>query len=170
MMRRGELAGLRRMFRQRPGCCLLAVLCFLGGFAVKSSADFSDRRQIIVFAAPDSESGKLVQRSAETLRCQLTDRDTDVRFVDITELPEGPDAGTVRGNDEGEAQGTLTELARLRSAEHPDFEVVLIGKDGGVKARTSDSSALEDFLGLIDTMPMRRAEVRSKGGVDGGCD
>ena len=47
-----------------------------------------------------------------------------------------------------------------------DFEVVLIGKDGGVKARTSDPGALQDFLALIDTMPMRRAEMRSRGDAD----
>ncbi len=110
---------------------------------MKSLADYSNRRQIIVFATPESESGKHIQRSVNALRCQLVDRDTDVRFVDVTELP---DADATLTNEERDKPGTPAKLARLRSEERPDFETVLIGKDGGVKARTSDLSALEDFL------------------------
>ena len=147
--------------------CLLAAILLSGCLAVNSRADYSNRRQIIVFATPESQSGKIIQRSVDALRCQLVDRDTDVRFVDVTELP---DAGATSTDEERDKQGALTELVRLRSDERPDFEVVLIGKDGGVKARTGDPSALEDFLALIDTMPMRRAEMRSRGGIDGGCE
>ncbi len=147
--------------------CLLAAIFLSGCLAVKSLADYSNRRQIIVFAKPESESGKAVQRSVDALRCQLIDRDTDVRFVDVTELP---DAAAVSTYEERDKQGALAELARLRSDERPDFEVVLIGKDGGVKARTNDPGALEDFLALIDTMPMRRAEMRLQGGTAGGCE
>lgn len=120
-----------------------------------------------MFAIPESESVKAIQRSVDALRCQLVDRDTDVRFVDVTELPDESATSINEGHDK---QGALAELARLRSDERPDFEMVLIGKDGGVKARTSDLNALEDFLGLIDTMPMRRTEMRSRGVADGGCE
>ncbi len=129
---------------------------------MNSLADYSDRRQIIVFSTPASESGKLVQRSVDTLRCQLMERDTDVRFVDITELPDGRARTT-------DVQGVPAELARLRSDQQMEFEVVLIGKDGGVKARTSDPEALKDFLTLIDSMPMRRAEMRSREGMGADC-
>lgn len=37
--------------------------------------------------------------------------------------------------------------------------VVLIGKDGGVKQRSADLD-LESTFGLIDSMPMRQAEMR----------
>lgn len=126
---------------------------------MKGHADFSDRRQIIVFSTPGSESGMQVQRSVDALRCQLIDRDTDVRFVDIVELAEARSSSPEAGRD---VQDIPAELARLRSDEQPDFELVLIGKDGGVKARTDDPNALEDFLAQIDTMPMRRAEMRSR--------
>ena len=130
---------------------------------MNSLADYSNRRQIIVFSTPASEPGKLVQRSVDTLRCQLMERDTDVRFVDITELPNGNAKST-------DSQATLAQLARLRSDPQMQFEVVLIGKDGGVKARTSDPEALKDFLALIDSMPMRRAEMRSRDGTGGDCE
>ena len=147
--------------------CLLVALLLSGCFAVSSRADYANRRQIIVFATPESESGKLIQGSVDALRCQLVDRETDVRFVDVTELP---DAGATSTMEEHDKQAALTELARWRSEEQPDFEVVLIGKDGGVKARTSEPGALKEFLALIDTMPMRRAEMRSRGVADDGCN
>ena len=133
---------------------------------MNSYAQFSDRRQVVVFATPDSESGKRMQASVDALRCQLIDRETDVRFVDVSELIG---VGASSTSDESENPQELERLARLRSDERPDFEVVLIGKDGGIKARTDDPNALEDLLALIDTMPMRRAEMQSKGSTDGGC-
>lgn len=167
-MRKGKLDERKSMFLRRlPFWHLLAVLSLSGWLTVNSRADYSDRRQIIVFAKPVSESGEVVQRSVDALRCQLVNRDTDVRFVDITELP---DAGATSTNEKRDKQGVLAELALLRSEGGPEFEVVLIGKDGGVMARTSDPGALEDFLALIDTMPMRRAELRSRGSATAACD
>ncbi len=43
------------------------------------------------------------------------------------------------------------------------FQLLLLGKDGGVKLRSSNVS-LEDIFSLIDTMPMIRKEMR-----DGQC-
>jgi hypothetical protein len=49
---------------------------------------------------------------------------------------------------------------RFATAGEP-FGVVLIGKDGGVKLRSS-SAGVEQVFRLIDTMPMRRAEMREQ--------
>ena len=44
-----------------------------------------------------------------------------------------------------------------------NFELVLIGLDGGVKRRFSDKPVkLQDLYAIIDGMPMRRAEMRRK--------
>ena len=40
------------------------------------------------------------------------------------------------------------------------FELLLIGKDGGVKLRSSAPVAINEIYGLIDQMPMRQAEMR----------
>jgi hypothetical protein len=42
------------------------------------------------------------------------------------------------------------------------FQVVLVGKDGGVKLRSAEPIAADDFFALIDTMPMRRREMRER--------
>jgi hypothetical protein len=41
------------------------------------------------------------------------------------------------------------------------FGIVLIGKDGGVTLRTGDANVAKIF-GLIDSMPMRRAEMQQQ--------
>ena len=40
------------------------------------------------------------------------------------------------------------------------FSVVLIGKDGGVKMRKSDIVSTREIFQLIDSMPMRRQEMK----------
>ena len=40
------------------------------------------------------------------------------------------------------------------------FEVLLVGKDGGVKLRSSKPVAVSEIITLIDTMPMRQNEMR----------
>jgi len=43
-----------------------------------------------------------------------------------------------------------------------DFELVLIGKDTGVKARWKKDFTQEDLFNRIDAMPMRQFEMRQK--------
>jgi hypothetical protein len=40
--------------------------------------------------------------------------------------------------------------------------VILIGKDGGEKLSREEGTTLGEIFGLIDTMPMRRREMRRK--------
>jgi hypothetical protein len=42
------------------------------------------------------------------------------------------------------------------------FAVILVGKDGGIKLERQDETRLEDIFALIDSMPMRREEMRQK--------
>jgi hypothetical protein len=44
----------------------------------------------------------------------------------------------------------------------PAFSVVLIGKDGGEKLRRSTPLAPEELFAIVDAMPMRQAEVRTR--------
>lgn len=50
---------------------------------------------------------------------------------------------------------------QLRSQFKPSgFEVVLVGKDGGVKIRQKTPLTSEELLSTIDRMPMRKADLR----------
>jgi hypothetical protein len=46
--------------------------------------------------------------------------------------------------------------------EGKEFEVILIGLDGGVKFRQSEILSIEKLFATIDAMPMRRNEIRNK--------
>ena len=82
---------------------------------------------------------------------ELTDRDM------LWFIFSGTD---VRTNLEGQPGATLLdELEEL--LDEAKSEVVLVGKDGGVKRR-AERLDLEAVCGLIDTMPMRRREVRER--------
>ena len=43
-----------------------------------------------------------------------------------------------------------------------DFELILVGKDTGVKARWKSNFSQEDLFNQIDAMPMRRFEMKQK--------
>ncbi|MDP5121512.1 MAG: DUF4174 domain-containing protein [Spirosomaceae bacterium] len=42
------------------------------------------------------------------------------------------------------------------------FEIILIGKDGGVKKRKTSLMQTDELFGIIDSMPMRQSEMRRK--------
>lgn len=44
--------------------------------------------------------------------------------------------------------------------EDRSLKFILIGKDGGVKLRSDEFVSVHDLFGLIDSMPMRRQEMR----------
>jgi hypothetical protein len=46
--------------------------------------------------------------------------------------------------------------------DNEDFQVVLIGLDGGVKIKQTTLLTTQKLFGLIDHMPMRRRELNSK--------
>lgn len=52
------------------------------------------------------------------------------------------------------------EMQKLR--RETGFEVILIGKDGGVKKRKTELMTTEELFGIIDSMPMRQSEMRRK--------
>ena len=53
----------------------------------------------------------------------------------------------------------VDEISSFYGLDQNSFSVLLIGKDGGEKYRTSEIPDLAEMFALIDTMPMRRAEA-----------
>ena len=53
-------------------------------------------------------------------------------------------------------------LYRDKSGSKESFEVLLIGLDGGVKLRQNTLLGSKKLFDLIDSMPMRQAEMRRK--------
>lgn len=55
------------------------------------------------------------------------------------------------------------ELYKYRKMASEDFEVLLIGLDGGVKLRQASPFTTKRLFSTIDSMPMRQAEIRKQG-------
>jgi hypothetical protein len=51
-------------------------------------------------------------------------------------------------------------MARKWGASGQGFTYLLIGKDGGVKARAREAVPLDEVFRQIDSMPMRQQEMR----------
>ena len=62
----------------------------------------------------------------------------------------------------GRAPATLNaaELRKVYGIGDDVFAIVLVGKDGGEKLRSSEPVTADKLTGLVDEMPMRRQEAR----------
>ena len=60
------------------------------------------------------------------------------------------------------SESSANYLREKFSIKAGTFTVLLIGKDGGVKLRREGQLELDEIFSLIDTMPMRRREMREK--------
>ncbi len=104
----------------------------------------SPHRLVVVVAAPgDPRAARqhgMLERDADALR----ERDVVVREL----TPEA----------------ALRERPELGTTARTTFEVLLVGRDGGVKLRRRVPVAASEITALIDTMPMRRSEMRREGG------
>lgn len=69
------------------------------------------------------------------------------------------DEPSLFGKKEMDENSTKQMTSRYFS-DTPEFRLILIGKDGGVKLREDELVTTEDLFGLIDSMPMRRSEMR----------
>ena len=100
-----------------------------------------NKRPILVFASSGQDEGYTKQLDVlRSDRRGLAERD----IVVLSDL-------------DSRATGDLREALRIEG-----FEVVLIGKDGGVKLRSKTPVSLDRLFARIDSMPMRQREMRSR--------
>jgi len=109
-------------------------------------------RVLIVFA-PDMTDTRVIEQRArlDAVHAGLVERDMAVFFVARDQIME-------RGGRRYE--GKDAQALRVRFDIDIDaFTVVLVGKDGGEKARDTSPVSLVKVFALIDVMPMRRREM-----------
>jgi hypothetical protein len=59
-------------------------------------------------------------------------------------------------------QKKVDSIRKHFSVPHESFRIILIGKDGSIKLKRDDQIDLEAIFELIDSMPMRKDEIRQK--------
>lgn len=68
--------------------------------------------------------------------------------------------GKIREVFPKESDWKESDFYKKEKGSKTEFEVVLIGLDGGIKLRQNEILQTEKLFSLIDSMPMRRAEMR----------
>lgn len=115
------------------------------------------KNRLIIAAVPPGESRDQLTASLATNRAEIAER--DLKVFDVS--PESaPIPGTVRLDPKQTT--ALREKFKL-SAQETNAVFILIGKDGGEKARQRGTLKLANWFTLIDEMPMRRDEIRREG-------
>lgn len=112
-------------------------------------------RVLLVFAA-DAEDvrAQAFFKFVETKACEVEQRDILVGQIFA--------AGESLVADKKLSPSNSAEVRDRFGIAATEFRVLLIGKDGGVKATYSQTADLEDVFSLIDGMPMRRREIRAQ--------
>jgi len=114
-----------------------------------------ENRPLVVFA-PTNQSANLVRqrRIINANRAGFANRD----MVVITVVGDRVTSRFGRSPRLG-ADG----LRRRYGVGRDQFRALLVGKDGGVKLSSTRAIGAERLFGLIDSMPMRRQEMRRRG-------
>jgi hypothetical protein len=113
------------------------------------------KHRLIIASVTTRDAAKEVESSLRKLRSEILDR--DLRVLDVSSSTRIKGA---IGFSKKESEALRQRLSIPTNGNH----FVLIGKDGGVKARQNGDLSLEKFFALIDTMPMRQQEMRRKRG------
>jgi hypothetical protein len=116
--------------------------------------------RLLVVYVPETESGQAMLR---TFRASLDDRMQDVLARDLLIVPVGdlPRPGEALRPAVDLGARERSDVRRRFGLQSREAQLLLIGKDGGIKARQSGAVLdLERIFELIDSMPMRRAEMQ----------
>lgn len=119
-----------------------------------SSHQWNDRLVIILV---QDQSNQILKNQISELK-KSVDGLEDRQIIVYQSQPGKYQKGLGNGN-KWEASGEIYK--RLKETDS-EFEIVLIGLDGGIKLRKRELLKCEELFGVIDQMPMRRSEMNGK--------
>ncbi|MEL6657863.1 MAG: DUF4174 domain-containing protein [Bacteroidota bacterium] len=139
----------------------LITISFFSMLTTACAQDLSEHRwqdRLIIILAEDAANPAFLQQIADLKQDQtaLQERRLLVYQVLPNRYRQGLDSNTSWANS--------AILFEQFSTVQVPFQVLLIGLDGGVKLRQQTPVNGDAIFDLIDTMPMRRAEMRRKKG------
>lgn len=135
-------------FAFQPMLMLLVTIGLFATAVVSQTPDLNalrwNKRALLLFA-PSANNGQIIQQKQMLDSHSAGLEERDLKVFEIT------------GSSQADEQ--------LRGRFHvktDSFTVVLIGKDGSQKLKRSQPTNAEDIFKLIDSMPMRKEEMRQK--------
>jgi len=140
------------------GFVTLGILVVAKALAAEMDLEqFRWKNRLLIVFAPDCNYPLL-----ENLRQDLSASKGEVDDRDLVVLEILADRPSKIGSSP--LSPCAAESLRKRFGVSPkSFCLILVGKDGGVKLKRNDAVKLEEIFKLIDSMPMRRDEMRQKG-------
>ena len=118
-------------------------------------AQYRWQNRVVILFAEGVDNDK-----AAGFLASLSERQPDFIDRDMLLITVYPEKAKIAG--EAISAQAAVALQNRYNQDNANFRVLLIGKDGGVKLNRIKETALQNLFDLIDTMPMRRQEMRQK--------
>ena len=139
----------------------LLIICSISLFSISYNMDdiFSlndfrwENRIIIINSDEGKELSEHQKKSLMTDMAGLKDRHLLIFEIDRDGITDLQNEKVYR------VEQNFLDKLQMKKGE---FEILLIGKDGGVKLRSSSPLENSRIFGVIDQMPMRQAEMRNQ--------
>ena len=112
-------------------------------------------RVLVLFSPSESDASFRSQKQG----LDFSAEDVLERDLMVLEIIE---KGQSRAGNQLLSEKSVQAIRKRFGVQAGAFQVLLIGKDGGVKLRSSEPVSMKDLFGLIDSMPMRQQEMESK--------
>ncbi len=113
-------------------------------------------RLLFIFSPSPAHSDYRSQRQ------ELQGKEGEIADRDLI-IPEIFEDGTGRIGETPLGEEAAAYLREKFGVEPGRFAVILVGKDGGEKLREEKSVPAQELFSLIDSMPMRQAELGERG-------
>ncbi len=137
---------------------IVATLSPVWGHSIAAGplAAFRDVNRLVVVSLPQGRAAEKVAAAWFLHRVKIDER--DLKIIDASEGAQRVATGVRLSPEQIIA---LRQQFKLAAGElRPVF--ILVGKDGGEKARQDGTLDLENWFALIDQMPTRRQEIQNQ--------
>jgi hypothetical protein len=112
-------------------------------------------RVLVLFSPSESDASFQLQKQGLASSAQGV-LERDLMVLEISEQ------GQSRAGNQLLSEKSVQDIRKRLGVVGGSFQVLLIGKDGGVKLRSTEPVSTKDLFGLIDSMPMRQEEMESR--------
>jgi hypothetical protein len=154
------------MGRFGPITLFVAVTVALGPTHARAGdlGEYQWKHRLLLIFAPTRSDHRFMalDKPLSDKRAELQDRDTLVFRIF--------ESGTSYAARRKMSLENAESLRRRFKAPSGEIRQILIGKDGGVKLTADEKTTLPSIFDLIDTMPMRRQEMRKKNKLQNNID
>lgn len=144
-----DVTGLRIIYT-----AILLIWTSMGNAQNLSSHKWNDRLVIMMAKNPSNE---ILQKQISEFKKSIGGLE-ERRIVVYLSLPDKYQKGLFNEDNWEKSTAIYQKLKESNS----EFEILLIGLDGGIKLRKDKLLQADELFSVIDQMPMRRAEMNSK--------